>query len=241
MHAQANAHVILFIYCCLQHVGRFQCQLTTTFRHCSGVFSAWHSLFSVELLLEQPVPGGPPHDMMYLFLPYLLVVIYVSPSTRCNLLLCKQCSNAVCFRPLPSHQQPASARPAPAPGITEQCSLLLPLLWGAGPMALMLWLDGMMMMMMLAPAAAWPSWPGHQGDHCSVGCTLSAWSRKRPTDARNETNVIVYGQLQVLSPREEFLQIMTSCKWQAEVTEWSHHVDRSCCTVLYNHNSLFGS
>jgi hypothetical protein len=32
--------------------------------------------------------------------------------------------------------------------ITEQCSLLLPLLWGAGPMALMLWLDGMMMMMM---------------------------------------------------------------------------------------------
>jgi hypothetical protein len=27
-------------------------------------------------------------------------------------------------------------------------SLLLPLLWGAGPMALMLWLDGMMMMMM---------------------------------------------------------------------------------------------
>jgi hypothetical protein len=31
----------------------------------------------------------------------------------------------------------------------EQCSLLLPLLWGAGPMALMLWLDGMMMMMMM--------------------------------------------------------------------------------------------
>jgi hypothetical protein len=31
--------------------------------------------------------------------------------------------------------------------IKEQCSLLLPLLWGAGPMALMLWLDGMMMMM----------------------------------------------------------------------------------------------
>jgi hypothetical protein len=31
--------------------------------------------------------------------------------------------------------------------ITEQCSLLLPLLWGAGPMALMLWLDGMIMMM----------------------------------------------------------------------------------------------
>jgi hypothetical protein len=29
------------------------------------------------------------------------------------------------------------------------CSLLLPLLWGAGPMALMLWLDGMMMMMMM--------------------------------------------------------------------------------------------
>jgi hypothetical protein len=27
-------------------------------------------------------------------------------------------------------------------------ALLLPLLWGAGPMALMLWLDGMMMMMM---------------------------------------------------------------------------------------------
>jgi hypothetical protein len=26
---------------------------------------------------------------------------------------------------------------------------LLPLLWGAGPMALMLWLDGMMMMMMM--------------------------------------------------------------------------------------------
>jgi hypothetical protein len=25
--------------------------------------------------------------------------------------------------------------------------LLLPLLWGVGPMALMLWLDGMMMMM----------------------------------------------------------------------------------------------
>jgi hypothetical protein len=34
--------------------------------------------------------------------------------------------------------------------ILEQCSLLLPLLWGAGPMALMLWLDGMMMMMALA-------------------------------------------------------------------------------------------
>jgi hypothetical protein len=33
--------------------------------------------------------------------------------------------------------------------ILEQCSLLLPLLWGAGPMALMLWLDGMMMMMMM--------------------------------------------------------------------------------------------
>jgi hypothetical protein len=32
----------------------------------------------------------------------------------------------------------------------EQCSLLLPLLWGAGPMALMLWLDGMMMMIMSA-------------------------------------------------------------------------------------------
>jgi hypothetical protein len=31
-----------------------------------------------------------------------------------------------------------------------QCSLLLPLLKGAGPMALMLWLDGMMMMMMMA-------------------------------------------------------------------------------------------
>jgi hypothetical protein len=29
--------------------------------------------------------------------------------------------------------------------------LLLPLLWGAGPMALMLWLDGMMMMMMMYP------------------------------------------------------------------------------------------
>jgi hypothetical protein len=27
--------------------------------------------------------------------------------------------------------------------------VLLPLLWGAGPMALMLWLDGMMMMMMM--------------------------------------------------------------------------------------------
>jgi hypothetical protein len=36
--------------------------------------------------------------------------------------------------------------------ITEQCSLLLPLLWGAGPMALMLWLDGMMMMMMFLHA-----------------------------------------------------------------------------------------
>jgi hypothetical protein len=33
--------------------------------------------------------------------------------------------------------------------ILEQCPLLLPLLWGAGPMALMLWLDGMMMMMMM--------------------------------------------------------------------------------------------
>jgi hypothetical protein len=32
--------------------------------------------------------------------------------------------------------------------IAEQCSLLLPLLWGAGPMALMLWLHMMMMMMM---------------------------------------------------------------------------------------------
>jgi hypothetical protein len=31
--------------------------------------------------------------------------------------------------------------------ILELCSLLLPLLRGAGPMALMLWLDGMMMMM----------------------------------------------------------------------------------------------
>jgi hypothetical protein len=29
--------------------------------------------------------------------------------------------------------------------IVEQCSLLLPLPRGAGPMALMLWLDGMMM------------------------------------------------------------------------------------------------
>jgi hypothetical protein len=32
--------------------------------------------------------------------------------------------------------------------ILELCSLLLPLLRGAGSMALMLWLDGMMMMMM---------------------------------------------------------------------------------------------
>jgi hypothetical protein len=31
---------------------------------------------------------------------------------------------------------------------------LLPLLWGAGPMALMLWLDGMMMMMMIDSSAA---------------------------------------------------------------------------------------
>jgi hypothetical protein len=37
--------------------------------------------------------------------------------------------------------------------ITEQCSLLSPLLWGAGPMALMLWLDGMMMMMTLPGVA----------------------------------------------------------------------------------------
>jgi hypothetical protein len=41
--------------------------------------------------------------------------------------------------------------------ILEQCSLLLPLLWGAGPMALMLWLDGMMMMMMMMTSYAYPT------------------------------------------------------------------------------------
>jgi hypothetical protein len=40
--------------------------------------------------------------------------------------------------------------------ITEQCSLLLALLWGAGPMALMLWLDGMMMMMMMMMPSSLP-------------------------------------------------------------------------------------
>jgi hypothetical protein len=33
--------------------------------------------------------------------------------------------------------------------ILEQCSLFLPLLWGGGSMALMLWLDCKMMMMMM--------------------------------------------------------------------------------------------
>jgi hypothetical protein len=48
--------------------------------------------------------------------------------------------------------------------ILEQCSLLLPLLWGAGPMALMLWLDGMMMMMMMhgdQPSEVCPCNPSH--------------------------------------------------------------------------------
>jgi hypothetical protein len=33
--------------------------------------------------------------------------------------------------------------------LMHYCPHRLPLLWGAGPMALMLWLDGMMMMMMM--------------------------------------------------------------------------------------------